>query len=96
MPIWPKVFFFNFRISYLSQRVCCLKEKNEDLRRRELRYEAERLERENQDLRRRHAMRRDAERLERENQDLRRRHAEGRKEEKKNLLSKSPEAKRKR
>jgi len=76
MPIWPKVFFFNFRISYLSQRVCCLKEKNEDLRRRELRYEAERLER--------------------ENQDLRRRHAERRKEDKKNLLSKSPEAKRKR
>jgi FtsZ-binding cell division protein ZapB len=90
MPIWPKVFFFNFRISYLSQRVCCLKEKNEDLRRRELRYEAERLERENQDLRRRHAMRRDAERLERENENLRR------KEDKKNLLSKSPEAKRKR
>jgi hypothetical protein len=46
------------------------------LRRRELRYEAERLER--------------------ENQDLRRRHAERRKEDKKNLLSKSPEAKRKR
>ncbi len=90
MPIWPKVFFFNFRISYLSQRVCCLKEKNEDLRRRELRYEAERLERENQDLRRRHAMRRDAERLERENENLRR------KDDKKNLLSKSPEAKRKR